>query len=211
VGEQTGSGLYIRRYLVSGVLTVVPLWITWVVFDFILGQLSTVGRPWVTGISNNPRAQHPVLAELLLDPRLHNGLAVLLTLVGLYLLGKTFLAPERYRANRKSTGWKRRPAAVCHALWGPKPSPSPPSRDRREAKPPWPGARKSTKKRGREPQAGGALPIRGVFKVRSRARASIRLLYRPGTSTPPSLRPRVAGNELLSLGHPRPPASSARS
>jgi uncharacterized membrane protein len=79
--------LYFRRYLASGILTIVPLWVTWVVFDFVLGQLSQFGRPWVTGISNKVRGQHRVLADLLLDPRLHNALAVLLTLVGLYLLG----------------------------------------------------------------------------------------------------------------------------
>ncbi|MGD2083228.1 MAG: DUF502 domain-containing protein [Chromatiales bacterium] len=79
--------MYTRRYLVSGILTAVPLWVTWVLFDFVLRQLSRLGRPWVAGISRNLQDRHPFVADLLIHPWFHNALAVLITLAALYLLG----------------------------------------------------------------------------------------------------------------------------
>jgi uncharacterized membrane protein len=35
------------RYILSGILTVIPLWITWIVFDFVFRQFSHLGMPWV--------------------------------------------------------------------------------------------------------------------------------------------------------------------
>lgn len=81
--------MHIRRYLVSGILTAVPLWVTWVLFDFVLRQLSKLGRPWVSGIARNLQDRHPFVADLLTHPWFHNALAVLITLLGLYLLGWT--------------------------------------------------------------------------------------------------------------------------
>ncbi len=77
----------VRRYLISGVLTVVPLWITWLIFELILRQLSEVGKPWVRALSANIRDDSPWLAKWLLEPWFQNVMAVLVTLVGLYLLG----------------------------------------------------------------------------------------------------------------------------
>lgn len=87
MSEHKGSNLYVRRYLVSGVLTVVPLWVTWVVFEFVLRQLSKFGHPWVIALSRRLEKEHPFVAEILLDPWFANGLAILVTLVMLYLLG----------------------------------------------------------------------------------------------------------------------------
>lgn len=77
----------LRRYLVSGVLTAVPLWVTWVVFEFVLRQLSKVGRPWVKAFSRRLEDDYPLVAEALLQPWFENALAVLITLVALYTLG----------------------------------------------------------------------------------------------------------------------------
>jgi uncharacterized membrane protein len=87
MSEHKGGGLYLRRYLVSGVLTVVPLWITWLVFEFVLRQLSKVGRPWVVALSRRLERDYPLLAEVLLETWFANVLAILITLVMLYLLG----------------------------------------------------------------------------------------------------------------------------
>jgi uncharacterized membrane protein len=87
VSEHKGGSLYVRRYLVSGVLTIVPLWVTWVVFEFVLRQLSKFGRPWVVAFSRRLENDYPFFAEVLLDPWFANGLAILITLVMLYLLG----------------------------------------------------------------------------------------------------------------------------
>jgi uncharacterized membrane protein len=87
VSDQKSGSLYVRRYLVSGILTIVPLWVTWVVFEFVLRQLSKFGRPWVAAFSKRLEKDHPLIAEMLLDPWFANILAILITLVMLYLLG----------------------------------------------------------------------------------------------------------------------------
>ena len=38
--------LYIQRYLITGLLTFIPIWLTWAVFKFIFSLLSQVNLPW---------------------------------------------------------------------------------------------------------------------------------------------------------------------
>lgn len=76
-----------QRYLLAGILTVIPIWITWWVFQFFLAQLSDVGRPWVRAVATLVRPYAPGLAERLLAPWFQFALAVLLTLAALYALG----------------------------------------------------------------------------------------------------------------------------
>ena len=41
--------LHLQRYLITGLLTFVPLWLTWVVFKFVFTLLTHVGEPAVDG------------------------------------------------------------------------------------------------------------------------------------------------------------------
>lgn len=81
--------MHLRRYLISGILTVIPLWVTWVLFEFVFRQLSQFGMPWVQAFSREIQADSPIIARLLLEPWLQNIIAVLLVLSVLYLLGWT--------------------------------------------------------------------------------------------------------------------------
>lgn len=76
-----------RRYLVAGVLTLIPLWVTWIAVSFLLTLLSNIGRPWVQGGARAVGVVAPGLAEMLLHPWFETLLALLVTLLGLYLLG----------------------------------------------------------------------------------------------------------------------------
>jgi uncharacterized membrane protein len=78
---------HIQRYLITGILTIVPVWITFLVFRFILAQLSGIGTPWVRVFSRTVRPHSPMAAEWLLQPWFQSTLAVFLTLLALYLLG----------------------------------------------------------------------------------------------------------------------------
>jgi uncharacterized membrane protein len=78
---------HLQRYLLAGVLTVIPIWITWVVFQFIFNQLSQIGLPWVRGLSRTVQTFAPTVARWLLEPWFQYALAVLVTLIGLYVLG----------------------------------------------------------------------------------------------------------------------------
>jgi len=88
--QERGSGQFLRRaqrYLLAGILTIIPLWITWLVFEFFLRQLYHAGRPWVRAIADEAQRFAPFLGRWLLEPWFQSILAVILTLVALYLLG----------------------------------------------------------------------------------------------------------------------------
>ncbi|PKO56715.1 MAG: hypothetical protein CVU28_01925 [Betaproteobacteria bacterium HGW-Betaproteobacteria-21] len=76
-----------RRYLIVGVLTAAPLWVTWLVFDFIFSQLSKMGAPWVVALARATRGNSQVLADLLLLPGFQSLLGVVFTLLVFYVLG----------------------------------------------------------------------------------------------------------------------------
>lgn len=81
------SFLQIRRYLLTGLLTIIPLWITWLVVDFVLRQLAKFGMPWIWALSKTIRPESPLFADLLLAPWFEALLAILATLIVLYALG----------------------------------------------------------------------------------------------------------------------------
>jgi uncharacterized membrane protein len=76
-----------QRYLIAGVLALIPLWVTWIVFDFLLTQLSRVGRPWVQGFARIFDRVAPGVAGFFAHPWFEAALGVALALAGLYALG----------------------------------------------------------------------------------------------------------------------------
>lgn len=76
-----------QRYLLTGVLSVIPLWITWLVFKFFFIQLSSLGLPWAMAVARALQQHSPTVAEWLVAPWFQSILAILLTLFALYLLG----------------------------------------------------------------------------------------------------------------------------
>lgn len=76
-----------QNYLLAGILTLVPLWITWLVFSFVITQLSRVGEPWVEALARGLRFTYPSISEILLHSWLQPAMAVILTILGLCILG----------------------------------------------------------------------------------------------------------------------------
>ncbi len=76
-----------QRYILAGILTVIPIWFTWAVFEFVLKQLSQIGLPWARTFARGIEKHSPNIAELIQAPWLLNSLAILFTIIGLYLLG----------------------------------------------------------------------------------------------------------------------------
>lgn len=79
--------LHFQRYLITGLLTVFPLWLTYIVFEFVLTQLSKLGAPVVDGIGRLLHALSPTAADALNADWLRFVLAVVLTVTSLYGLG----------------------------------------------------------------------------------------------------------------------------
>ena len=76
-----------QRYILTGVLTVIPLWLTFAVFEFFLRHLSQIGLPWARALSHQIEKSWPQVANWILADWFQNILAVLLTVLALYLLG----------------------------------------------------------------------------------------------------------------------------
>ncbi len=102
--RKKGTGLHVKRYLISGFVAIIPLGITWLLFDFIFRQLADFGLPAVRIIAKDIRDDAPGIAKLLLELWFQEFLAVVIVLLGLYLLGwvtnrvigrKVFSAMER--------------------------------------------------------------------------------------------------------------------
>ena len=76
-----------QRYILTGVLTVIPLWLTFTVFEFFLRHLSQIGLPWARALSRQIEKSWPQVANWILADWFQNIMAVLLTVLALYLLG----------------------------------------------------------------------------------------------------------------------------
>lgn len=77
-----------RRYVLTGILTVIPILVTIVVFSFIFEVLSDIGKPKARLMANAVRPWSPELAAALSEqPWLQSLLAIVLTLAMFYLLG----------------------------------------------------------------------------------------------------------------------------
>jgi uncharacterized membrane protein len=79
--------LYLQRYLITGLLTFVPLWLTWVVFKFVFTFFTHVGEPAVDGTFALLSAIFPGAANWLGQDWFRSIIAFVGTVVALYLIG----------------------------------------------------------------------------------------------------------------------------
>tara|TARA_R110002073_G_scaffold280522_1_gene444686 strand:+ start:2176 stop:2880 length:705 start_codon:yes stop_codon:yes gene_type:complete len=75
------------RYILIGFLTVAPLWVTWLVFDFLLKLLAQIGTPLLNATARAVRPFSDTLASWLLDSIFQQTVAALLTIASLYGIG----------------------------------------------------------------------------------------------------------------------------
>ncbi len=77
----------VQRYVITGVLTIIPIWFTWLVFDFIFTHITNFWKPWVEAMSGATRVNYPLLAQMLTTAWLQTIVALILTIFVLYALG----------------------------------------------------------------------------------------------------------------------------
>ena len=75
------------RYILIGFFTVAPLWVTWLVFDFLFSLLARTGAPLLWGASRGVSPFSKNLAEWLINPSVQYVLAALATLLALHFIG----------------------------------------------------------------------------------------------------------------------------
>lgn len=76
-----------QRYILTGILTIIPIWLTYKVFEFVLKQLSRVGSDLASGVTKILQKNAHETAAWLTAPWFQNSLAIVLTILVLYLLG----------------------------------------------------------------------------------------------------------------------------
>ena len=76
-----------QKNLIAGLLTIIPLVVVWLVFDFFLQTLSDWGRPFAGVLAQAIEQQHPSMTAVLENGRVQWLIALLCTLLALYIIG----------------------------------------------------------------------------------------------------------------------------
>ncbi len=79
--------LRIQRYLITGLLTLLPLWLTFVVFKFVFGLLSGLSSPWIAALSQQLTRAFPATTGWLGAEWVQSTFALVATLLLIYLVG----------------------------------------------------------------------------------------------------------------------------
>jgi uncharacterized membrane protein len=109
--------LYLQRYLLTGLLTFIPLWLTWTVFAFVASVLSHVGAPVVGATFTLISAIFPAAAEWLGQEWFRSIVAFVGTILALYLLG---FATSRVLGQRLFAAFERllQRIPLVHKIYG---------------------------------------------------------------------------------------------
>lgn len=78
---------HIQRYFFTGILTTIPLLVTWLLVDFLLDMLRSFGEPLVTWISDWIEPWLPAVSSWLMKPWFLALVAVLLVIISLVITG----------------------------------------------------------------------------------------------------------------------------
>jgi len=77
----------LRAYFLTGLLTLIPIWLVWIVFKFVLALLSGIGRPIVAPLSSSLALAYPGLLGWLDDPWTQATIAVIGTVCFIIVVG----------------------------------------------------------------------------------------------------------------------------
>ena len=77
----------IGKYVLSGIVTAIPLWVTWLVVEFVFGKLLAIGKPIVDAGRHAFVRLWPSVSTNVDWPLVDKGLAVVLTLAIFYCIG----------------------------------------------------------------------------------------------------------------------------
>lgn len=78
---------HIGRFILIGFFTVAPLWVTWLVFDFVVGVLARAGRPLLYAAARAVSGFSPTLASWMLESAFEQAVALVIMLAALYGIG----------------------------------------------------------------------------------------------------------------------------
>jgi uncharacterized membrane protein len=77
----------LRAWFLTGLLTLLPIWLVWIVFKFVFVLLSQISEPWVGPVSAHLATRFPVVLGSLDDPWAQATIAVAATLAAIVAVG----------------------------------------------------------------------------------------------------------------------------
>ena len=77
----------LRAWFFTGLLTLLPIWLVWIVFKFVLGLLSDISEPWVGPISSTLATRYPGMLGWMDDPWTQSAFAVAGTILVIIAVG----------------------------------------------------------------------------------------------------------------------------
>ena len=77
----------LRSSFLTGLLTLLPIWLVWVVFKFVFGMLSDVSRPLIGPLTAHLAAGNPEMLGWLAAPWVQTAIALVVTLVFVTAVG----------------------------------------------------------------------------------------------------------------------------
>lgn len=76
-----------QRNIIAGFITIIPLVVVWLVFDFFLETLSSAGRPFAGLLAQAIEDRWPAVTPIFQDGRVQWVIALFVTLLALYIIG----------------------------------------------------------------------------------------------------------------------------
>src|SRR5690554_79261 len=101
----------LQRYFVSGLITLLPLWLTVIVFRFVFVLLSDISRPWITPLLAKLANHFPLTLGWLGAPWVQTALALTATLA--VIIGVGVMAQDRKSTRLNSSHVRISYAVFC--------------------------------------------------------------------------------------------------
>ena len=77
----------LQKHFITGLLTLTPIWLVWIVFKFIFGLLSDMSKPIIQPITTNLATASPEFLGWMSAPWVQTGIALLFTLLFIFSVG----------------------------------------------------------------------------------------------------------------------------
>lgn len=91
----------LQKYFLSGLLTLLPIWLVWIVFKFVFGMLSDISKPLVGPLTAEFAASDPVMFSWLADAWVQTAIALFATVLFIIVIG----ALARRVVGKKLLAW----------------------------------------------------------------------------------------------------------
>jgi uncharacterized membrane protein len=77
----------LQKYFLTGLLTLLPIWLVWIVFKFVFGLLSGISTPIIAPLTAEFAARDPLMFGWLADTWVQTAIALVATITFIILVG----------------------------------------------------------------------------------------------------------------------------